>query len=132
MAATALCAVRRRLVAAQQIEARFAVLTSRLVRELNLDADFSVVVHVDPVVAGMIGEGQTRRLSALGDTIRVAQRLHASARRQGAQCAISNAAADAAGIADPTFTWRTAGDGAPPMWTGSSARVLAAAPRDPG
>ena len=40
--------------------------------------------------------------------------------------------ADAAGIADPTFIWRTAGDGAPPMWTGSSARVLVAAPRDLG
>ncbi len=124
--------VRQALVAAQQIEARFAVLTGRLVRELSFDADFSVVVHVGPVVAGVIGEGETRRLSAVGDAIHVAERLHASARRQGARFAISNAAADAAGIADPTFTWYTAGDDAPPMWAGSSARVLAAAPRDPG
>ena len=124
--------LRQALVAAQQIEARFAVLTGRLARELSLDADFSVVVHVGPVVAGMIGEGETRRLSAVGDAIRAAERLHASARRQGARFAISNAAADAAGIADPTFIWRTAGDGAPPMWTGSSARVLVAASRDLG
>lgn len=123
--------LRQALVGAQQIEARFAVLTGRLVRELSLDADFSVVVHVGPVVAGMIGEGETRRLSAVGDAIRGAERLHASARRQGARFAISNAAADAAGIAYPTLTWRTAGDGAPPMWTGSSARVLVAASRDP-
>ena len=122
--------LRQALVAAQQIEARFAVLAGRLVREMSFEADFSVVVHVGPVVAGMIGEGETRRLSAVGDAIRVAERLHASARRQGARFAISDAAANAAGIADPTFTWRTAGDGAPPMWTGSSARVLAAAPRD--
>ena len=124
--------LRQALIAAQQIEARFAVLTRRLARELSLDADFSVVVHVGPVVAGMIGEGESRRLSAVGDAIRAAERLHASARRQGARFAISNAAADAAGIADPTFIWRTAGDGAPPMWTGSSARVLVAAPRDLG
>ncbi len=120
------------MVAAQQIEERFAVLTDRLVRELGFDADFSVVVHAGRVVAGMIGEGEARRLSAVGGAIRVAEQLQASARQRGERFAISKAAADAAGIVDSTLTWRTAGDGAPSMWSGSPARVLVAAPRDPG
>jgi adenylate cyclase len=123
---------RQALIAAQYVEERSAALTSRLARELGFDSSFSIVVHIGPVVAGMIGEGEARRLSAVGDAIRVAERLCASARRNGERFAISQAAANAAGIADPTFTWYTADDGEPPILTGPSARVLALAPRDSG
>jgi class 3 adenylate cyclase len=97
---------------------------------MSLEADFSIVVHIGSVVAGMIGDGEARRLSAVGDAIRVAERLCASARRNGERFAISRAAANAAGIAGPTFTWSTGDDGEPPMWAGPAARLLAFAPRD--
>lgn len=44
-------ACRQALVAAQQIDERSAVLTERLARELDFDADLSIGVHAGPVVA---------------------------------------------------------------------------------
>ena len=70
------------LVAAQQIEERSAVLTNQLGRELGFDADFSIGVHVGLVVAGMIGKGETRRLSAVGDAIRVAEQPQGNSRQK--------------------------------------------------
>ena len=130
-------ACRQALVAARQIEERAAVLTDRLARELGFDADFSVGVHVGPVVAGMLGEREARRLSAVGHAIRATERLQAFAQRHEARFVISKTAADAAGIADAALEWRAAGDraedsAAPMLCAVASVRDLACAPLLPG
>ena len=124
-------ACRQALIAAQQIEERSAVLTKRLIRELGFDADFSVGMHFGRVVAGMIGEGGSRRLSAVGDAIRVAEQLQTFARQHDERFVISKSAADAVGSVDPTFAWIAAGDGAPQMWAGSSVHAVASVLREP-
>ena len=119
------------LVAATRIEERMIVLAERLSRELGLAADFSINVHVGPVVAGMVGEGEARSLSAVGDAIRASERLQAYALRHRARFVISKAAVAGAGILDSALEWH-AGDNdvdgvaAPALCSDSSARALAA------
>ena len=48
----------------------------------------------------MIGDGETRRLAAVGEAIDAAERLRAVARQQGERFVVSEAAADAAGGGD--------------------------------
>ena len=111
-------ACRQALAAARQIEERADALAQRLVRELGLDAGFSVGVDAGLVVAGMIGDGETRRLAAVGEVIDAAERLRDAARQQGERFVVSKAAADAAG----------GGDAAPPLPSDASAHAVLPTP----
>ena len=119
------------LAAAQKIEESSNALTNRLVREIGVEADFLIGLHVGHVVTGMIGERGTSRLSAVGDAIQVAERLQNCARQHGQRFVITKAAADAIGIDDSTLHWHMVSDDASLRWAGSSARILASALRDP-
>ncbi len=125
-------ACRQALVAAQQIDERSAVLTERLARELAFDADLSIGVHAGRVVAGVIGDLETRRLSAVGDAVRATGLLQAFAHQHAARLVISRTAADATGIDGVAFDWwavsgGTEGAGAPMLCAALPARDLASA-----
>lgn len=125
---------RRALAAARRIERQAAAACLRLSQELALHADFAVGVHVGAVVAGMIGDGGTRTLSAVGEAIDATARLQAFAARRGAKLVISRRAAQAAGIdADPALDWQpadtTAADAMPMPCADASATVGAVSRR---
>lgn len=121
----------RALAAGQKIEESSTALANRLVREIGVEADFLIGLHVGHVVTGMIGERGTNRVSAIGDAIQVAERLQNCARLHGERFVISKAAADTIGIIDSTLHWTMVDDEALMSWAGSSARLLASALRDP-
>ena len=98
------------LVAAGRIEEQATALIEQLMRELDLRAEISLGIHAGPVVVGMLGTGETRTLSAVGDAIDAAQQMQAAAARAALRFVISRSAVLGAGIDAATLTWRPAGE----------------------
>ncbi|MGI9025801.1 MAG: hypothetical protein ACR2GP_09495 [Burkholderiaceae bacterium] len=100
-------ACRTALPAAEQIEGDMRVLNARLTRELGFSADLSLCIHAGPAVVGNAGHGETRTLTAVGETIDVAQRLRKYGRVQGLLLAISRDAMAATGVRPDSLSLRS-------------------------
>jgi adenylate cyclase len=98
------------LDAARTIEGDVLKLTARLSRELGLDADFSLALHVGRIVVGTLGDDEQRSLTAIGPAVRGAESLDSEAKRHGWRFVLSQSAADAVGIEAATLEWRRASD----------------------
>ena len=119
---------RQALEAARRIEQQASALRDRLLDELGLRADFSVGVHAGAIVAGMIGEGESSTLAAIGEAIDAAAPLRQFAASRSAHFVISRRAADAAGIDDPALDWQPVGidaEGTSMLCADASATALA-------
>ena len=95
------------LRAATQIERSMLSLNARLVQELGFSADVSLCIHAGPAVVGNTGHRDARTLTAVGETISIAQRLRALTRAGSARFVISRAAIAGAGLPISAFSWHT-------------------------
>ncbi len=98
------------MAAARRIEQQGTALRTRLSQEIGLHADFAIGVHAGAVVAGMIGEGEARTLSAVGEAIDATARLQQFAASRSAQFVISRRVATAAELDDPDLDWQPTGN----------------------
>jgi adenylate cyclase len=117
------------MAAALRIGQQAMALRERLSQELGLHADFAVGMHAGIVVAGMIGKGDARTLSAVGEAIDATARLQGCAASQSARIVMSRQVARAAGMDDPGLDWRPVGidiNGTAMSWTEVSAATLKA------
>jgi adenylate cyclase len=118
---------RQAMAAALRTGQQAMALRERLSQELGLHADFAVGMHAGVVVAGLIGEGDARTLSAVGQAIDATARLRKCAASQSAQTVMSRQAARAAGVDDAGLDWRPAGidiDGTAMSWAEVSPAAL--------
>jgi adenylate cyclase len=96
--------------AAGTIEGDVLELIARLSRELGLNADFSLALHVGRIVVGTLGDGGQRTLSAIGPAVRCGESLDSEAKRHGWRFILSQSAADAVGIDAAALEWRRLSD----------------------
>ena len=123
---------RHAMAAALRIAQLAMALRERLSHELGLHTDFAVGMHAGVVVVGMIGEGEARTLSAVGEAINSTARLQECAASRSAQIVMSRQAARAAGMDESGLDWQAAGvdiDETAMSWTEISAPTLQAALR---
>jgi adenylate cyclase len=120
-------AVRRAFETTRRIAERADQLAERLDRELGLDVEFTVGLHVGTVVVGTIGAGETRMVSAIGPGIDAVERLQQLALAAGLRQVVSRAALAAAGQDADAVEWRDArDDGGPPLHWADAGRLSGA------
>jgi adenylate cyclase len=98
---------RQALMAAAQIDQRLRSLSDRFSQELGWAADFVIHVHTGPAGVGESGDGATRTLAAVGNTVDAARHL-AALRYDGgtARIVLSEAVAVAAAFDACGAHWR--------------------------
>jgi adenylate cyclase len=98
---------RQALAAATQVDRRLQTLRERLAKELGWAADFVIHLHAGPAGVGETGDGLTRTLAAVGDTIDVARQFAARHdNREMARIVLSEAVMTGAGLDPRTTDWR--------------------------
>jgi hypothetical protein len=98
-------ASRQALAAAERIEAVVRVLQARLVAELGVHTELTLVLHAGAVVVGSIGPRDAKGLSALGDAMEAARRLYDVARNGRLGFVASAVLLQAAGVAPVPSAW---------------------------
>jgi len=89
-------ACRQAIAAARRIEPQAIALRARLSREMGLQTDFTIGVHAGAGVAGVVGEGEARTLSAVGEVVDGVAALERLAVTRAARFIVSPEAAAAA------------------------------------
>jgi adenylate cyclase len=97
---------RQAIAAARRIDQQASALSLRLADEMGLHTDFTIGVHAGPVVVGMIGRGEARTLSAVGEAVDAVAWLQQFAATRGAHFVISREAAAASGIDEASLEWQ--------------------------
>lgn len=91
------------LHAAGEIARRLEVLNRSLVRDLGQPLRIGIGIHGGPAVVGRLGYGETRMLTAVGDTVHVARRLEELTKAHACLLVVSDDILQAAGRAPATL-----------------------------
>lgn len=91
-------ACRSALVAAREAAASVAALSTELADELPGPLRLGIGLHVGPAVVGEMGYGDTRYLTAVGDTVHVAARLQEATKLYDCPMVVSAAVLERAGF----------------------------------
>jgi adenylate cyclase len=78
------------LSAARMMFERLDGLNSALADDLDIPLRMGIGIHVGPAVVGEIGYGQTRSLTAIGDTVNIASRLQTLSKTFGCELVVSD------------------------------------------
>jgi adenylate cyclase len=89
---------RQALAAARQMSLNLAELNAALAHDLEAPLRLGIGIHVGPAIVGEMGYGRAVGLTAIGDTVNIASRIEALAKRFQAELVISDSAAEAAGF----------------------------------
>lgn len=90
-------AARTALAAARAMALGLNALNEELKVELDQPLRMGIGIHLGPAILGSMGYGDSRSLTAVGDTVNVASRLEAATKEFGCQLVVSEAVAIAAG-----------------------------------
>ena len=97
---------RNALDAAAEMHRRLAELNERLAEYLDKPLRMGVGIHTGPVILGDMGYGNSRGLTAIGDTVNTASRLEAETKATGTRMCISEATLKAAHMSANTEVLR--------------------------
>jgi adenylate cyclase len=75
-----------------------AELNNGFAEELKTPLRIGIGIHFGPAIVGEMGFGETRSLTAVGDTVNTASRLETATKELKCQLVVSAAVAQAAGI----------------------------------
>jgi len=92
-------AARQALATARAMSRRLADLNVELAGDLAEPLRIGIGLHLGPAIVGEMGYGRTRGVTAIGDTVNTASRLEAMTKEHDVQLIVSQALADAAGVA---------------------------------
>ena len=96
-------ACRQALRAAGAMVARVEEVGRSFGADLGAPLRLGIGIHVGPVVVGEMGYGETRYLTAVGDTVHVASRLEALTKEYECELVVSEHVMDSAGVHAPGY-----------------------------
>ena len=99
----AAAACRQALRAAGAMVARVDDVSRAFGADLGAPLRLGIGIHVGPVVVGEMGYGETRYLTAVGDTVHVASRLEALTKEYECELVVSEQVIDRAGVSAPGY-----------------------------
>jgi adenylate cyclase len=96
-------ACRQALRAAGAMVARVEEVSRAFGADLGAPLQLGIGIHVGPAVVGEMGYGETRYLTAVGDTVHVASRLEALTKEYQCELVVSEQVMDRAGVTAPGY-----------------------------
>ena len=96
-------ACRQALRAAGAMVARVDDVSRAFGADLGAPLRLGIGIHVGPAVVGEMGYGETRYLTAVGDTVHVASRLEALTKEYECELVVSEQVMDRAGVSAPGY-----------------------------
>jgi adenylate cyclase len=96
-------ACRQALRAAGAMVARVEEVSRLFGADLGAPLRLGIGIHIGPVVVGEMGYGETRYLTAVGDTVHVASRLEALTKEYQCELVVSEQVMDRAGVDAPGY-----------------------------